>query len=159
MLFSEDTYLQCDGSGMFIPEPGSWFLPIPDPGSKNSNKREGWKKNCCHTFFCSYKFRKIEYYFIFLKCQTKKFGPIFKELLKFLPKKLSLSSQEYGFGIRDPGSGKNLFRIPDPGVKKAPDPGSGSATLHTYIPEMGHCMYTLLGHNSRLLGIWRLGLG
>jgi hypothetical protein len=23
----------------------------------------------------------------------------------------------------DPGSGKNLFRIPDPGVKKAPDPG------------------------------------
>ncbi len=34
-----------------------------------------------------------------------------------------------GPGIRDPGSGKNLFRIPDPGVKKAPDPGSGSATL------------------------------
>ncbi len=32
-------------------------------------------------------------------------------------------------GIRDPGSGKNPFRIPDPGVKKAPDPGSGSATL------------------------------
>jgi hypothetical protein len=27
------------------------------------------------------------------------------------------------------GSRKNLFRIPDPGVKKAPDPGSGSATL------------------------------
>jgi hypothetical protein len=24
----------------------------------------------------------------------------------------------------DPGSGKNPFRIPDPGVKKAPDPGS-----------------------------------
>ena len=36
-----------------------------------------------------------------------------------------------GSRIRDPGSGKNLFRIPDPdpGVKKAPDPGSGSATL------------------------------
>ncbi len=34
-----------------------------------------------------------------------------------------------GSGIRDPGSGKNIFRIPDPGVKKAPDPGSGSATL------------------------------
>ncbi len=34
-------------------------------------------------------------------------------------------------GIRDPGSGKNLFRILDPGVKKHPilDPGSGSATL------------------------------
>jgi hypothetical protein len=33
----------------------------------------------------------------------------------------------YRFGIRNPE--KNLFRIPDPGVKKAPDPGSGSATL------------------------------
>ncbi len=26
--------------------------------------------------------------------------------------------------IWDPGSGENLFRIPDPGVNKAPDPGS-----------------------------------
>jgi hypothetical protein len=34
-----------------------------------------------------------------------------------------------GFGIRDPGSGKNLFRIMDPGVKKASDPGYGSAAL------------------------------
>jgi hypothetical protein len=56
----------------------------------------------------------------------------------FLPNKLSLSSQKYGFGIRDPrfgdaGSGKNLFRIPYPGVKKAPDPGSGSATLITVL--------------------------
>jgi hypothetical protein len=31
--------------------------------------------------------------------------------------------------VWDPGSEKNLFRIPDPGVKLAPDPGSGSATL------------------------------
>jgi hypothetical protein len=31
--------------------------------------------------------------------------------------------------VWDPGSERNLFRIPDPGVKKAPDPGSGSATL------------------------------
>jgi hypothetical protein len=29
----------------------------------------------------------------------------------------------------DPGFGKNLFRIPDPGVKKEPDPRSGSSTL------------------------------
>jgi hypothetical protein len=31
--------------------------------------------------------------------------------------------------VWDLGSGKKLFGIPDPGVKKAPDPGSGSATL------------------------------
>jgi hypothetical protein len=39
-----------------------------------------------------------------------------------------------GSGIWDPGSGKNLFRISDPGVKKAPDPGSGSATLVAGCP-------------------------
>ncbi len=37
----------------------------------------------------------------------------------------------WALGSEIPGSGKNLFRIPDPGVKKAPDPGSGSATLRT----------------------------
>jgi hypothetical protein len=31
-----------------------------------------------------------------------------------------------GSGIQDPRSGKNLFRIPDQGVKKAPDPGSAT---------------------------------
>ncbi len=63
---------QCCGSGMFIPDPGSWFLPIPDPGfrisdpgSKNRNKREGWKKICFQTFFCSHKFHKNVNYFIF----------------------------------------------------------------------------------------------
>ena len=33
--------------------------------------------------------------------------------------------------IWDPRSGKNLFRIPDTGVKKAPDPGS--ATLLPFM--------------------------
>jgi hypothetical protein len=33
----------------------------------------------------------------------------------------------------NPRSGINPFRIPDPGVKKAPVPGSGSATLVTRI--------------------------
>jgi hypothetical protein len=41
--------------------------------------------------------------------------------------------------VWDPRSGirKNLFRIPDPGVKKAPDPGSGSATQGK-IPADNH---------------------
>jgi hypothetical protein len=30
---------QCCGSGMFIPDPGSWFLPIPDPGSRIPDPR------------------------------------------------------------------------------------------------------------------------
>jgi hypothetical protein len=54
-----------------------------------------------------------------------------------------------GSGIRDPGSGKNLFRIPDPGSRgqkgtrsRIQDPGSGSATLgsatlHAGLPDGG----------------------
>jgi hypothetical protein len=38
-----------------------------------------------------------------------------------------VSSEKYGF---DPGSGKYFSLISDPGVKKAPDPGSGSAALN-----------------------------
>ncbi len=37
---------QCCGSGMFIPDPGSWFLPIPDPGSRiqKQQQKRGVKK-------------------------------------------------------------------------------------------------------------------
>ncbi len=54
-----------------------------------------------------------------------------------------------GSGIRDPES-RNLFRIPDPGVKKAPDPGSGSATLGQPIPPPGTRLKTQLitGHTG-----------
>jgi hypothetical protein len=94
------------------------FIPDPDfthPGSKNSYKREGEKKIFVKHFFVATNFTKFNIILV-LNCSRKKFGPNFKEVWNFLPKKLSLSSQ-------------NPFRIPDPGVKKAPDPGSGSATL------------------------------
>jgi hypothetical protein len=51
-----------------------------------------------------------------------------------------------GSGIRDPGSGKNLFRIPDPGVKKAPDPGSRSATLDIHTQPLGNQRTLLNNH-------------
>jgi hypothetical protein len=37
--------------------------------------------------------------------------------------------------VWDPGSGKNLFRIPDPGVKKAPDPGSATLVVDHILQE------------------------
>jgi hypothetical protein len=40
--------------------------------------------------------------------------------------------------VWDPGSGKNVFWIPDPRVKKAPDPGSGSATLEDGRVKQGN---------------------
>jgi hypothetical protein len=92
------------------PRPGS---RIPDP--KTATKK-GEKKFCCHTFFCSHKFHKTENYFIFKMLKKKKLGKFSKNYRTFYPK-FSLSFQKYGFGN------------PDPGVKKASDPGSGSATL------------------------------
>jgi hypothetical protein len=53
-----------------------------------------------------------------------------KELKYFSPKKWFLTSRKY-----DPGCLWILIflPIPDPGVKKAPDPWYGSAKLHTII--------------------------
>jgi hypothetical protein len=96
---------KCCGSGMFIPDPDFYPSRIPDLGSripdpKTATKERGEKKICRHIFFCNHKFYRIENYLIF--GMLKKFGPIFKELYNFLLKKLSLSSQKYGFGIWDP---------------------------------------------------------
>jgi hypothetical protein len=52
----------------------------------------------------------------------KKIWPIKKKYRTFYPKNCHTALKNIGLGIRDPGSGKNLFRISDPGVKKAPDP-------------------------------------
>jgi hypothetical protein len=64
----------------------------------------------------------------------KKIWPNFPRIVEVFTQKMVTKPSKIwvwdpGSEIRDPGSGKNLFRIPDPGVKKAPDPGSGSATL------------------------------
>ncbi len=131
------TCLQCCGSGMFITDPGSWFLPIPDPGSKNSNNREGWKKTCCHNFLCSHKFHKIANYFSF-EVLKKKILPNFQRIIELFTQKIVTKLSK--ILIWDPGSGKNLFRIPDPGVKKAPDPGSATLCLKRYfMVDGGSC--------------------
>jgi hypothetical protein len=59
----------------------------------------------------------------------KKIWPNFPRIIevftqKTVTKPSKIWAWDPGSGIRDPGSGKNLFRIPDPGVKKALDPGS-----------------------------------
>jgi hypothetical protein len=59
------------------------------------------------------KYHKIENYFIFEL--AKKIYPNYEEIFT---QKLSLSSQKYRIGIRDPGYGRNLFQIPNPGSKR-----------------------------------------
>jgi hypothetical protein len=60
-------------------------------------------------------------------------GSALKSLSILTQKKWFLSSRKYDPGcssrIPDPDADFYPSRIPDPGVKKAPDPGSGFATL------------------------------
>jgi hypothetical protein len=75
---------------------------IPDPGSKTATKERGETK--------------------FVDVITLTVATNFTKLQIILPKKLSISSRKYGFGIRDPektysGSriqGSKRHRIPDP---------------------------------------------
>ncbi len=100
------------GLGSGIRDPGSATLP------KTSKKMRGMKKISCHTYFCSNNFHKLVNYFIF-KMPKKK---IFKELQNILPKKWSLSSQKYGFGIRDRQKIYSGSRIPGSKRHRIPDP-------------------------------------
>ena len=124
---------------MFIPDPGSWFLPIPDPGSKNSNKRQGWKNFFCQTIFCSQKFHKTEFYFIFdmLKKNVAQFS---KNYWSFYPKNChqALKNIGLGSGIRDPRSGIRKKPIPGPGSRG--QKGTGSRIPD---PDPQHCKFKL----------------
>ncbi len=74
--------------------------------------------------------------------RRKKFGPIFKELLTFLPKKCSICSQIYGFGIRDPRSGIRKKPLPDPGSRGQKGTGSRIRIRNTVF-------YTPIDHTSQ----------
>ncbi len=64
--------------------PGSWFLPIPDPGSRIPDPKTSTKgrveKKCLSNIFCSHKFHKIVNYFIF-EMLKKKFWANFQRIL------------------------------------------------------------------------------
>ncbi len=117
---------------LIFTHPGS---RISDPGSKNSNERQ--VKKIPVPFYWSHKCHKIELFY-FWNVEEKNLGQFSKNYRTFYPKNChqALKNMGLGSGNRDPGSGKNLFRIPDPGVKKAPDPGSGSATLEISCVEV-----------------------
>jgi hypothetical protein len=90
-----------------IPDPDfnpSW---IPDPIT--AKKDEG-KKIWCPTFFVA-----TPNYFISEQLKIKKFDQSHKELYYLYLKKCHCTLKNMGLrsGIRDTGSGKNLFRISD----------------------------------------------
>jgi hypothetical protein len=114
---------------LIFTHPGS---RIPDLGSriqKQQQKREV-KKISCHTFLCSHKFHKIVNYFSFEVLKKKIWANFQRTIELFTKKNVKKLLKIWSW---DPGSGKNLFRIPNPGVKKHPIPDPGSATLAAMI--------------------------
>ncbi len=125
--YLKERCVQCGGSGMFIPDPGSWFLPIPDPGFKNSNKR-GEKK-----FVLLFLKSQISQNWILCylwNAKEKNLAQFSKNCLSFYPKNFQygLKNMGLGSGIRDPGSEIRDPRsgIRDPGSEKKPIPDPGS---------------------------------
>ncbi len=113
-----------------IPDPGS---QIRDPGSKNSNKRERWKKISCHTFLCSHKFNKIVNYFSF-EVLKKKIWANLQRIIELFTKKIV--KKLLNIWSWDPGSGIRKKPIPDPGSKG--QKGTGSRIPD---PDPQHCMW------------------
>ncbi len=110
-----DVYL---GSRILIfTHPGS---RIPDPKTLRKQKRE--VKKICYTFFVVTNFTKLNTYYVIFEMLKKKIWANFQRIVEVCTQKIF--NRLSNIWVWDPGSGKNLFRIPDPGVKKAPDPGS-----------------------------------
>jgi hypothetical protein len=104
--------LQCGGSGMFIPDPGSWFLPIPDPGSripdpKTATKERGEKKN----------------YFNF-EVLKKKIWPNFQRIIELFTQKIVTKLSKVWVQDPDPRSVIRKKPIPDPGSRGQKGTGS-----------------------------------
>ncbi len=94
---------------------------ISDPGSKNSNKREGWKKICCHYFLYSHKFHKIANYFS-SEVVKKKIWANFQRIIELFTQKIVTKLSK--IWIWDPGSGIRKKPIPDPGSRGQKGTGS-----------------------------------
>ncbi len=140
-------------NNLIILDPGSWFLPIPDPGSNKINKREGWK----NTFFGSHRFHKIENYFIF-KMHKKKIWASFQRFIELFTQKFvthALKNMGLGSEIRDPEKNLSLIRVQGSKRYWISDPWSRSATLLTYIFYEGvdsfYCVcVSLIAERTRL---------
>jgi hypothetical protein len=115
--------------------PGSRILIFTHPGSRiqKQQQKTGVKIFFCQTFFCSHKFHKTDYYFIF-NMLKKKIWPNFPRIIEVFTQKIVTKPSK--IWVWDPRSGIRKKPIPDPGSRiqgskrhQIPDPGSGSATL------------------------------
>jgi hypothetical protein len=121
-----------------IPDPDFYPSRISDPGSKNSNKRQGWKNFFVKPYFVATNFTKLNSILFFI-CWRKKIWPNFPGIIEVFTQKIVTKPSiiwvwDLGSEIRDPGTRKNLFRIPDPGSRgqKGTDPGSATLVFSFY---------------------------
>ncbi len=124
MLRIRDVY-----PGFRIPDSGSRILiftqpsfPVPGsriPDSKTATKKRGEQKFVVIPFFVATNFIKIEKYLIF-EMLKKKFWPYFLRSIELFTPKIVPKLSKIWFW--DPGSGKNLFRIPGSKRHRVPDP-------------------------------------
>ncbi len=84
-----------------IPDPDFYPSRISDPGSKNSNKREGWKKLLSY-FFVITNFTKFNI-ILFLNAEEKNLVKFSKNYWSFYPKGFHYALK---YMVWDPGSGK-----------------------------------------------------
>jgi hypothetical protein len=112
---------------IYIPDAGSWLLPIPDlesriPDPKTATKERGEKKLLSY-FFVITNFTKLNI-ILFLKCWEKNLGQFSKNYWSFYPKSFNYALKNMGLGseIRDPektypgsrGQKGTGSRTPDP---------------------------------------------
>ncbi len=119
--------------------PGSWILIFTHPGSRiqNQEQKRGAKKKFVVIFFVATNFTKLQIISIFY-VEEKNLAN-FKKIIELFTQKIVTKLAK--IWVRDPGSGKNLFRIPDPGVKKAPDPGSRIRIRNTACNDGFYLIY------------------
>jgi hypothetical protein len=118
--------------------PGSRILIFTHPGSRiqNSSKRERWKKIICHTFLCSHKVHKIVNYFSY-EVLKKKILANFQRIIELFTKKIVKNLLK--IWSWNPGSGKNLFQIPDPGSRGQKGTGSRIRIRNTVFYRVRCC--------------------
>jgi hypothetical protein len=129
-----------------IPDPDFYPFRIPDP--KPATKERGEKSFFVKPFFVGTNFTKLKIFFFF-SAEEKNLGQFSKNYRTFYPKICHqvLKNMGLGSGIWDPRSGKKP--IPDP-AKKAPDPGSGSATLiYTSLYVMIYYILWVMVHQKQ----------
>jgi hypothetical protein len=127
---------------MLIPDPDFYPFRIPNLRSQildptTGPKEVGEKFFLCPTSFCNHKYHKIVNYFIFEQVK-KLFSAKTLGIILLFAHKFVITLSKIWDWIRDPGSGKNLFRIP--GQK-----GSGSATLRIGLVSKSNSVHYKIG--------------